>query len=411
MLESRINILKQLPHYIVVNKPPLCFSQPPDTSDAGRIQLQRQGAIANDTVLAQLEHSYPLLFDANKNPQLSKPPFCTPKLVHRLDHPVSGAMVLATSTSAAAKFAKNLKLGGEKGWPLQKYYAALVLGAPDRNAQNFVTWMPSIKLTEEDVKGKNAIEDVTEKDGKQETLQNENAIIGKSKIPKKQLEIFTGTISKPIDGKPAYTQFWIPPQPQTLGLAPYSLASKFTLDEPVMLAPYTLVLFSPLTGRKHQIRKHAAEVLRSPILGDELYIDDRVRMLEYMKSGKYEKDLETYGKTYRSQTKQKQGFHDKGRNKNKTGSFKRIDRDPEFGIVRSGKDGLASETIDLMMRYPVNGIALHSYMVNVKSGLNETQVRAPFWRNSEAWNSFVTSEGYLPEYLYEKCVADKPRFD
>lgn len=411
MLESRISILKQLPHFLVVNKPPLCFSQPPDTSDAGRIQLQRQGAIANDTVLSQLEHSYPLFFDTEKNPQLQKHPFCPPKLVHRLDHPVSGAMVLATSTSAAAKFAKNLKCGGDKGWPIQKYYAALVLGQPDKHTQKFVEWTPPIKVTLEEFEKKRETEEI--QNGEANDLNQNAQLESHTDTPNsatKSFEILTGIISKPVDGKPAFTRFWIPPQP-SLGLVPYPLASKFTLDKPAMLPPYTLVLFSPLTGRKHQIRKHAAEVLRSPIVGDEEYIQDRVQMLEYMKSGKYDKDLENYlGKKHRLKSKTKHELLSKP-NAKAGASYKRAFRDPEYGIVQSGKSELAPTTIDFLVKYPVNGIALHSYMVNIQNGLKETQVRAPFWRNSEAWNSFIDSQGFLPEYLYEKCKADKMRFD
>lgn len=325
MPPPRINILERLPHYLVVNKPPQCYSQPPDTSPANR-KLALEGINPDDTVLSHLRHSYADLFDSAKNPALLNPPFCAPKVVHRLDYPVSGAMVLATSTQAAAHFSKNLKLGGDKGWLLQKYYAALVLGAPKRNTflQKAVTWTPDIVVPQDTAP------------------QNQQ----------QPLTIATGIISKPIDGKPAFTRFWIPPQP------------------PVAL-PYTLVLFSPLTGKKHQIRRHAAQVLRTPILGDSLYtaeLDDALA---------------------RAQAKKVQQLTHRRRLK--------LPADP------------ARPFADAAAPYPVNGIALHSYMVHLQMGLRKSSVKAPFFGNTEAWEPFLEHDGsrLLPEYIYKYCEAEK----
>ncbi|VVT48458.1 uncharacterized protein SAPINGB_P001789 [Magnusiomyces paraingens] len=300
-MPPRISILKQLPHYLVINKPPACYSQPPDTSPANK-QLELHGISPNDTVLAHLRHDNRALFDESK----LTPPFCPPKLVHRLDYPVSGAMVLATSTQAAAHFAKNLKHGGSKGWVLQKYYAALVLGSPKTSSsflQKTITWTPDI-------------------------------------ITPEGTTIKTGIIAKYIDGKSAFTRFWIPPQPKTSPSLPYSL-----------------VLFSPLTGRKHQIRKHAAEVLHTPILGDSIYIES-------------------------------------------------IDR------KKSKLDSITKNTpltplADLSALYPVNGIALHSYMVHLETGLAKSSIQAPFFRNTEAWDPFLTKDRLLPDSIYTSCVAEK----
>jgi 23S rRNA pseudouridine1911/1915/1917 synthase len=56
-------------------------------------------------------------------------------------------------------------------------------------------------------------------------------------------------------------------------------------------AGYTLVQAHPLTGRRHQIRVHAAH-LGHPIVGDKLYGPDPRMMLDLMKNGFREEDLD-----------------------------------------------------------------------------------------------------------------------
>ncbi|MDR2268695.1 MAG: RluA family pseudouridine synthase [Rickettsiales bacterium] len=59
-----------------------------------------------------------------------------------------------------------------------------------------------------------------------------------------------GVIDEPIDGKKAITEY------KVLGGLKNAL---------------TFVCFTPLTGRKHQLRRHAAFALKAPIVGDDLY--------------------------------------------------------------------------------------------------------------------------------------------
>ena len=59
-----------------------------------------------------------------------------------------------------------------------------------------------------------------------------------------------GVIEEPIDGKKAVTEF------EVLGRLRGTLS---------------VVRFTPKTGRKHQLRKHAAFALDAPIVGDDLY--------------------------------------------------------------------------------------------------------------------------------------------
>ncbi|MDR0556131.1 MAG: RluA family pseudouridine synthase [Holosporaceae bacterium] len=48
-----------------------------------------------------------------------------------------------------------------------------------------------------------------------------------------------------------------------------------TLYNPVrLMGDYTLLELNPLTGRKHQLRVHCADVLKTPILGDKKYSRD-----------------------------------------------------------------------------------------------------------------------------------------
>lgn len=108
---KNIDILYKCPHFLVINKPPLCYSQPPDTTKINH---------PYSTVLSLLANSHHDLFTPKSSP------FCTPKLVHRLDYQVSGAMVLATSIQAARWFSRNLKYGGSNGSVIKKHYVALL---------------------------------------------------------------------------------------------------------------------------------------------------------------------------------------------------------------------------------------------------------------------------------------------
>lgn len=214
---TTISILYQCPHYILINKPQFCYSQPPDTSRGKGTQLHKES-----TVLALLARSHPHLFTESLNA-----PFCEPKLVHRLDYDVSGAMLLATSTHAARWFSRNLKYGGHKGSVIRKRYVALL----DSN------W----KAVEESIF---------------ERASRENAAIGGEEngtveIKTSDSEWLAGTVDMDIQGKPSLTKFWIP--------------------KPLHNHNSVLAMFEPVTGRKHQLRLHSALGLGVPILGDPKY--------------------------------------------------------------------------------------------------------------------------------------------
>lgn len=180
-------ILFRNKHFLVINKPPLVLSQ--------------QGSTARHvkTVLDYMLDQYPELFNTKE----LKDPFCAPKLVHRLDFQVSGAMALATSALGAKRLSTGLT-SSVKGWPMKKEYLAVLEGTQQkilRCADNrYISW-----------KSKNS-----------------------------------GAISNILQGKECITEFEI-------------LKSK---------EASALCRFSPITGRKHQIRQHASRILGVPILGD-----------------------------------------------------------------------------------------------------------------------------------------------
>lgn len=222
-----ISILYQCPHFIVVNKPPFCYSQPPDTSRSPTRHNPSSSSLtstkdnASNTVLALLASSHPNLF----NPTTS--PFCAPKLVHRLDYEVSGAMVLATSVQAAKWLSRNLKYGGSKGSIMEKHYVALLLNG--RNSEDYDGGRSS--NTNKPVRTE-AVTEVHERER------------GRG-----------GSINLPINERPSLTQYWIP------SVQPENRSNNGAL----------IGVFKPITGRKHQIRIHAALGLGMPILGDSKY--------------------------------------------------------------------------------------------------------------------------------------------
>ncbi|KAK9339828.1 hypothetical protein LIPSTDRAFT_1532 [Lipomyces starkeyi NRRL Y-11557] len=211
-----IPILRHTRHFTIVNKPPLVYSQ----VNHAVPKLGRTSGQLHDkqlTLLDLLARSHPDLF-----PEKPEAPFTEPKLVHRLDYGVTGAMAVATSLQAARNFSKNLKLGGDKGWQLKKTYLAIV--APKRNSPLRLGRIVS-----------NPPEDIA--------LNTDNSHI-------------SGTISRPL----LYDKV-----PEPLEAVTKFEVLKFLGNGKILLA------LEPATGRKHQLRRHCAFVLEAPIVGDERY--------------------------------------------------------------------------------------------------------------------------------------------
>ncbi|KAK9389464.1 pseudouridine synthase [Lipomyces mesembrius] len=227
-----IPILRHTRHFTIVNKPPLVYSQvnhatPKFGRTSGPVQDKQL------TLLDLLARSHPDLF-----PEKPEAPFTEPKLVHRLDYGVSGAMVVATSLQAARNFSKNLKLGGDKGWQLKKTVGSqssanvcfannrqyLAIVAPERNSPLRLGRI--VSSPPEDI-----------------ALNTDNSYI-------------SGTISRSLlfDKAPE----------------PLEAVTKFEVLEFLGNGKILLAL-EPVTGRKHQLRRHCAYVLQAPIVGDVRY--------------------------------------------------------------------------------------------------------------------------------------------
>jgi tRNA pseudouridine32 synthase/23S rRNA pseudouridine746 synthase len=181
-------------------------------------------------VLELLAASHPEYFTTDEAPIL--PPFVRPpKLVHRLDAPVSGAFVMALSDHAARQFGRNLKYAGtNRGSALKKTYVALLEDYGETPLHERLLKQGLIR------------EHVDQPSGHHDGFESH-----------KYERIWQGVVESPINGKPATTQFWLRE----------SCAQQ--------QRGRVLVAFEPVTGRKHQLRIHAAEVLGSPILGDTRY--------------------------------------------------------------------------------------------------------------------------------------------
>ncbi|KAK9240435.1 pseudouridine synthase [Lipomyces kononenkoae] len=205
-----IPILRHTRHFTIVNKPPLVYSQV--NFAAARLDRLQGKQLA---LLDLLVTSHPDLF-----PDKPEAPFTEPKLVHRLDYGVSGAMAVATSLQAARNFSKNLKLGGNRGWQLRKTYLAIVVPHPTS----------PLRL------GRTVSKDMR--------LNTDNAHI-------------SGTISRPLlyDNKIS---------------DPLHAVTNFEVLKDLGNGKVLLAL-EPVTGRKHQLRRHCAYVLDAPIVGDVRY--------------------------------------------------------------------------------------------------------------------------------------------
>ncbi|KAK9366045.1 pseudouridine synthase [Lipomyces kononenkoae] len=205
-----IPILRHTRHFTIVNKPPLVYSQV--NFAAAKLDQGKQLAL-----LDLLVKSHPGLF-----PEKPNAPFTEPKLVHRLDYGVSGAMAVATSLQAARSFSKNLKLGGNRGWQLKKTYLAIV--EPHQTSPLRLGRIVS-----------NPPKDVT--------LDTENPHI-------------SGTISRPL----SYDK---------ISESLHSVTNFEVLED--LGNGKVLLALEPVTGRKHQLRRHCAYVLDAPIVGDIRY--------------------------------------------------------------------------------------------------------------------------------------------
>ncbi|PSS26126.1 RNA pseudouridine synthase [Actinidia chinensis var. chinensis] len=167
-----------------------------------------------------------------------------PRLVHRLDRDSSGILVMGrtqTSTRALHSIFREKTSGASNndlhniGRILQRRYWALVIGSP-RRPEGLI----SVPL-------KKVIVD----DGKSERI----TVVDNPQVMSSQLAITQyRVIESPCHG-------------------------------------YTWLELSPLTGRKHQLRVHCAEVLGTPIVGDYKYGWQAHRKMKHLPCSNIESDL------------------------------------------------------------------------------------------------------------------------
>ncbi|KAK9470152.1 pseudouridine synthase [Dipodascopsis tothii] len=207
--EFVVPILHKSRHFIVVNKPSGIYTQINFDENAQAVRMRQEEGMY---LLPLLRKQHPELY---KNPK--DYPFTEPKLVHRLDQYVSGAMIVATSQLAAQKLSRYLKHGGKKGMPFERHYAAVVrpsetspLVSGNYSNQSEIIWDEG-------------------QEGKRGTI-----------------------VTSDKNGRISRTLFHIR----------YRVGKNY------------LVTLELVEGRKHQLRKHCADILDAPVVGDHRYCKD-----------------------------------------------------------------------------------------------------------------------------------------
>lgn len=106
VLSPRIPVVFECNNYLIVNKPADVYSQPPDKHNLSNR--------ANPRILMdELRQQYGTEITQEWRP------------VHRLDHGVTGAMLVATNKNSAIMFSRYLQQGGSKGFPFVRRYVAI----------------------------------------------------------------------------------------------------------------------------------------------------------------------------------------------------------------------------------------------------------------------------------------------
>ena len=150
-----------------------------------------------------------------------------PKLVHRLDRDTSGVLLIARSTSAAAKLSESFRARST-----QKIYWGITLGVPSPIRGRIE--VPLVKkgermvaATEEELQEEQRRLRAAKKTGKRDTKSGDEKIKSATTVYQ---------IMESAKGQAAFVAMW------------------------------------PITGRTHQLRVHMA-TLGTPLLGDRLYCD------------------------------------------------------------------------------------------------------------------------------------------
>lgn len=162
-------------------------------------------------------------------------PMRLPRPVHRLDRGTSGLVIVAKTKDAMSLFSK---LFADR--MIEKTYTAMVFGRPT------------------DLAAKNSSKSTSSNDQTQQQVSNDSG---------------GGIIDYPIDGKPAVTRW-------------KTVESNDT---------FSRIELQPKTGRYHQLRRHLAYCLGTPIVGDAKYD------LVGVGGGRKAEDVSNARKLYRGQ--------------------------------------------------------------------------------------------------------------
>ncbi|ODV59570.1 pseudouridine synthase PUS5 [Ascoidea rubescens DSM 1968] len=215
-----IPILYDCKNYLIVNKPPFLYSQPPDTSNAyfkrhkrffdPGIQTRDQfkDFVLNEKCLIPLlyhQHFLGNFEDSDSFQNINDKDLMLKELqpINRLDYNVSGALIISKNNITTSKFNRNLVKGGNSGHLIKRKYIAAV--------------------------------EIIDKNFDSSSLRHLKFLNPQNTL---------GLIDLPIDNKPSSTKFKI-------------------LNSNCMILEL-------LTGRKHQIRKHL-NYINYNILGDKKY--------------------------------------------------------------------------------------------------------------------------------------------
>ncbi|CAD6637309.1 XXYS1_4_G0040340.mRNA.1.CDS.1 [Saccharomyces cerevisiae] len=120
-LKKQIPIIFENTHYFIVNKPPGIPSQPPDCRTWGRTHPN-----LDPTPLLE---RFKAIYYSHREVELCR-------TVHRLDHCVTGGMLIAKTKDASVKFSRFLQKGGNHGYKLQRKYVAIVESSGRFNKPN-----------------------------------------------------------------------------------------------------------------------------------------------------------------------------------------------------------------------------------------------------------------------------------
>ena len=180
MLKSKINILYEDNHLLVVEKPVNMLTQSDSTGD--------------EDLLTLLKEDIRQRFNKPGNVYLG--------LVHRLDRPVGGAMVFAKTSKAASRLSEQIRNG-----ELDKSYMAVIHGVPEQSSGTLINYLVkdesinTVRVTQFPEEGKKASLDYAVKGSKNGlSLVNIKLHTGRSH----QIRVQFAAIGHPLYGDQKY---------------------------------------------------------------------------------------------------------------------------------------------------------------------------------------------------------------